>query len=314
MSVTGWAQSAAFVLTPMRASVHHAAVAGLRAKLAVILRMSVAAGSSVQVVSHGVRIECATEGSLFPISLPAVPVCTEVRGGDSPSITLDLPNTTFTIGDYAFAVALELPMAAPGLAFDVLVRGSPPPSSPAQFELQWTGKQSSVVDAIFGLPGLPLHDLPVLSPEVAWSTAEADRPTDITMGLTLIGRFVVSRLAVTLPPYFFHELASGDEIELLNALPVVSREISDPRRVVLELDPARPLNPDTYKWQFPVLVPFSVPAENLWFLELCGEDPGGETACVDFPIPGFDLGERSPRAAVLMARAALVGLLLLALG
>lgn len=58
------------------------------------------------------------------------------------------------------------------------------------------------------------------------------------------------------------------------------------------------INPASYKWNFPVMLPSEMPRDNIWVISLCEDrscrSPDDPTVRAYFPIGGFKMGERSP--------------------
>ena len=55
---------------------------------------------------------------------------------------------------------------------------------------------------------------------------------------------------------------------------------------------------DTFKWNFPVMIPNEMPRDNIWIISLCDDrscrSPDDPTVRAYFPMAGFNLYERSP--------------------
>merc|ERR1711964_120766 len=57
---------------------------------------------------------------------------------------------------------------------------------------------------------------------------------------------------------------------------------------------------DTYRFSFPVMMPPTIPENNVWYVSLCDDrtcrQPGDRSVVVSFPMAGFDLYELAPEA------------------
>jgi hypothetical protein len=235
-----------------------------------------------------------TRGSLFPLSLPSVPVCTRISDA---AVRLTMNTSTFTVGTYAFCVAADLPDETPvANTFAVVVLDS----------------RSHVVHANFHIPGKELlapNEAPFAPPTIGWSSSEADVVATMTFSLSINsggGKWIKS-LRVRLPDRFWHET---DKVETDTNLKEFVRlqDLSEQQAVGLTLKDKSILPQGTYRWQFGVRVPWSLPAINIWFLDVdCGDFE------ISFPLPGFELGQIPPRVEIIQSLAFAAGGILIAL-
>jgi hypothetical protein len=291
---TGWGEDpTGFMVTQMMGTtVSYAGVANLQStQIAFTFTLGVDAGNQISVVPpHGYLLTCSTEGALKAIHLPgSQPDCI-----DDP-LTLQLTNT-LSADEYAFAVAVDVPPETPaGNTWNLIIRD----------------QDNNVVDAAYQIVGHGVVAIGVEEPTLAWSRADPRMPSDITVGFTVSTAItVVKSVLVTFPNSFIHDVQKPTDVQNLNkGFPVASgsdwadTSATDRIRILLDdTDDTTVINADTipYRFTFPVLVPPTVPANNIWFLSLCTDQqcrmPSDRSVVVSFPLAGFQLYELAPEA------------------
>jgi hypothetical protein len=288
---TGWGEGSGFMVTQMRGTtVSYAGVANLRStQIAFTFRLEVDAGNQISVVPpHGYLLTCSTEGALRAIRLPgSQPDCI-----DDP-LSLQL-TSTFGAEEYSFAIAVDIPPETPaGNTWNLIIRD----------------QDNEVVDAAYQIEGHPIVQMGVESPTLAWSRADPRMASQITVGFTVSTAIqVVMAVLITFPSGFIHDVQRPTDVQNLNkAFPLASgtnwADTSQTNRLKVLLDDTDDttvIQPGTYRFTFPVLVPPTIPPNNIWFLSLCGDQtcrlPSDRSVIVSFPLAGFILFEIAPEA------------------
>eukprot|EP00931_Biecheleriopsis_adriatica_P114614 TRINITY_DN90538_c0_g1_i1.p1 TRINITY_DN90538_c0_g1~~TRINITY_DN90538_c0_g1_i1.p1 ORF type:complete len:3212 (+),score=723.49 TRINITY_DN90538_c0_g1_i1:26-9637(+) len=288
-TTTGWGEGPGFFVVQMGGTtVTYPAVAGVvDAQIAFTFALDVNAGNQISVVAPpGFLLTCSAEGSLKKISLPGgKPDCI-----DEPLlIRLD---ATLTSGQYAFALKVDLPPETPSVnTFSLIIRD----------------QDNNVVDAAYSIQGMPIVNIWVSDPTLAWSKAEPGQKTQITLGLTFTKDTPnVKALLIMLPDKFIHDVLTPTDVQNLNKrFPVASgSEWADTQfadRIKIALDESAGgavVKADTYQFSFPALVPPTMSKTNIWSISLCHDrlcsQANDKYVIVSFPIAGFDLYEMAP--------------------
>jgi hypothetical protein len=293
-TTTGWGEGPGFKITQMRGTrVSYAGVANLQGgRMTFTFSLDRNNGAQIAVEPpQGYQLSCSSEGALAQISLPGgTPDCT-----DDP-LTLML-NETLVSGDYAFGIFADMPPETP---------------APNNFNLIIRDREGNVVDAMYGIPGKNIVPLKVGTPTLSWARSEAGQPSLITVGITFEqDTEMVKALLITFPDNFIHDIQKPTDVRNLNKrFPVAASTDwadtlhTDRIKILLDdTDDVTTIMADTYKFNFPVLVPCctqaDMPRDNVWYLSLCQSrscrkptDTG--SVLVAFPMAGFNLGELSP--------------------
>jgi len=309
---TGWGEGSGFPITQMRGcTVAYAGIAGQRlVTLAVTFQMQAEGGRRIILEGpSGHELTCSAQGVLRPISLEGgIPECQ-----DNP-LTLVL-NGTLQVKSYAFSVAINLPATAPtDNTFNIIVQD----------------RNNEVVDAHYGLPGMKIESLP-LAPQatLAWSKAEPLQSAQITIGVTFTDDTDRVRAIYFIFPRkdgsqnsdsnaFIHDaqiptdvVNNNDDFPINPTGAWVDRSNTGGLKVLVDdSDGAATIRAGTYHWTFPVIVPATIPENNVWYVSLCADKgcriptcgdeppchrpPVDSTILTSYAIPGFNLREMSP--------------------
>eukprot|EP00928_Gymnodinium_smaydae_P006180 TRINITY_DN12156_c0_g1_i2.p1 TRINITY_DN12156_c0_g1~~TRINITY_DN12156_c0_g1_i2.p1 ORF type:complete len:3246 (-),score=521.31 TRINITY_DN12156_c0_g1_i2:104-8719(-) len=295
-TTTGWGWTSGFVVKQMaNAQVMYPGVASLKgAQITFRFSLDVDAGTQIAVEPPtGYMLTCSTEGALRQISLPGKrPDCVD----DPLELLLD---QTLTVGEYAFGLSVDLPPETPtSNYFNIIIRN----------------KENQVVDAAFQIDGQLIRNTPVTDPTLSWSNAEPGADTIITVGLTFTQTYTkLKALLLNFPEKFIHDVQRPTEVHNLNKQFRVraGQEWADTTftdRLKILLDDSNPtttVDPDTYQFSFPALVPCCTAAEmprnNVWYLSLCSDysckQPGDSSVIITLPMAGFALNELAPNTA-----------------
>jgi len=230
------------------------------------------------------------------IYLPGILECTTRRG----FFTLAL-NDTLAPGSYAFSVLIETPRDTPGRRL-----------SGNKFSLLLLDKNQQVQDASMNMAGEEIRsDFVAQAIDLSWTSAEAGQATSITLGFKVrseIPRGIVADFLIMLPMNYAHAIEKKDAVRSLNSMlplrEVGTRGWVDFRmmdRLVIHLDPNKPVPVGEYKFIFPVTVPEQMPVGNFWRVSLCGYSDSGpclspesDQTLVTFPLAGFKIGQLAP--------------------
>jgi len=290
-TTVGWGQGAGFAVTQMSGTaVYYAGVANTRAtQLAITFTLDQDAGNSISVVPPaGFLLTCSVEGSLKTISLPGGrPNCID----DPLQLQLQQP---LTRGTYSFALTADLPPQTPEVnSFNIIIQDA----------------YSNVVDAAYAVTGEEIVNIAAEAPTLAWSRADPGQSTTVTIGVTFTAETIgLQALLIVLPELFQHDVQIPVDVQNLNSnFPLAPgndwADTTEPDRIKIFLDDSRdetPIDPGTYRWSFPALMPPDVPRRNIWFLALCADrscsQPSDRQVAVAFPMAGFALYEVAPEA------------------
>lgn len=300
LTTVGWGFGSGFKVSQMaNTEVMYPGVASMtNAQITVKFTLDVDAGSQIEVVPPtGYLLTCSTEGALRQISLPGKrPDCVD----DPLELILD---KTLTAGEYAFALAVDLPPETPvDNTFSIIIKN----------------QENQVVDAAFQIPGQELVEISVESPTLSWSKAVPGQQTIITFGLTFTKPTMrVLALLLNFPDKFIHDVQKPTDVQNLNkAFRVAAGQewadttYTDRLRVLLDdSDPTTQIPPGTYTFNFPAMVPCctqaDMPKNNVWYVSLCSDQNckqlGDQGIVITMPMAGFALNEVAPDAAKLSA-------------
>jgi len=258
-------------------------------RIAFTFTTDVPGGTQIAVVPPAnVRLTCSTEGALQQISLP----------GNRPDCI-----------DYPLRLVLSQPLGRATYSF--AVEADMPPQNPTvnTFDLILRDVDNNVIDAAYGIQGQQIVEIGVETPTIAWSRADPGQNSKITIGVTFTQDTQgVKALLINFPTGFFHDVQMPTDVKNLNRhFPVAAgadwADTSAPNAIVIRLDDndaSVMILADSYRFSFPIQVPSSIPAINLWHLSLCVnyacKDKGDRNTAVSFPIDGFDLYEVAPEA------------------
>lgn len=291
---TGWGQGDGFLIQQMLgAGLRYPSVPNLRrVQMTFTFELEISAGSAVVVEAPDSYLLSCSEGGLKQISLPGgAPQCT-----DSP-LLLEL-DTTFSSGEFAFSVVADLPPETP---------------YPNLFNIIVQDRDANVVDAAYGIPGLPMVPLYASSPTLESDRAIPGRTLTVGVGISFDRESSgVKALLITFPDNFLHAIENPTDVQNLNKqFPVASSQewadASRGDRLKIYVDESRDnvtIPPGVYKWTFPVLMPcctdLEMPRNNVWLLSICSDpdcwDPDDSTIIITFPQAGFS--QEAPRASI----------------
>jgi len=302
-TTTGWGEAPGFRISQMRGTeIRYAGVPNLQSgQMTFTFTLDQDAGNVIEVQAPpGYVLTCSLDGALKQMSLPGDrPQCT-----DDP-LVLQLTQT-LSAGEYAFAIAADLPAETPvGNTFNLIV----------------SDLDGNVVDAAYAIPGQPIIAISsdsaateawVDSPTLSWTASEAGQTSTVTIGLTFNGETnALMALLITAPVGFTHEVRRLTDVQNLNkdfpVAPAPWVDTTQPDRIMIRLDDTEDtvtIPAGTYSWSFPVLVPCcseaDMPRNNVWVLTLCttrecmSENDRG--FLLSFPLAGFNLGEEPTEA------------------
>jgi hypothetical protein len=300
--MTAWGAVPGFPLEPMQgvSVFYNALVGSTNTRVIVTFSSRFAGGTEITLqapMEYGVI--CRTPDSLRQLSLPGLtPDCSDNFGSSDPSLlrelTLALNGTTLGVGQFSFGVSCDLPTnltAAAGLS---TIDGS------WSLTVHIGGE---VVESIFGIPPLPISDIGVSTPVLAWSLAEADERSMITLGFTAEKAITgVRAVLFVLPERVLHDAASYTDFTITGPnFPYVQGEdglmLSQMSSLRLLLQENAAIPQGSFRFRFPVILPWEMPSQNIWLIALCSDD-----TCVDaydssvivtLLLAGFNIGERS---------------------
>eukprot|EP00930_Biecheleria_cincta_P034639 TRINITY_DN23911_c0_g1_i1.p1 TRINITY_DN23911_c0_g1~~TRINITY_DN23911_c0_g1_i1.p1 ORF type:complete len:3207 (+),score=370.81 TRINITY_DN23911_c0_g1_i1:517-9621(+) len=290
--IVAWGEEQGFFVTQMAgSSVTYPAVAGLRdALISFTFILDVDAGNVIYVVAPpGFVLTCSREGTLKQISLPGgKPDCVD----DPLEIKLD---STLTNGKYAFALIGDIPETTPTVnSFSLVIRDV----------------SNRVVDAAFAIQGVPLVNIGVCCPNLAWSASEPNSRSSIELGISFSRETPnVKAVLLMLPELFEHQINTPLDVVNMDGFPVSVdadwADIQNSDRIVVSVDvnslfEVAVIKPGTYRFSFPVKIPRTMSRNNFWSVSLCNHrncaQPNDRYTIVSFPIAGFQLFEMAPQA------------------
>jgi hypothetical protein len=272
-------------------SVTYPAVAGLRqAQISFTFILDVDAGNMIHIVAPpGFVLTCSGEGALKQISLPGgKPDCVD----DPLEIRLD---STLTNGKYAFALAADIPDTTPLVnSFSLVIRDI----------------SNQVVDAAYAIQGMPLVNIGVCCPFLAWSQSEPMQVSSIELGLSFSSETPnIKAVLFMLPEMFVHQINTPLDVVNMDGFPVSVgadwADIQNADRIVVSVDvnernEVAVVKPGSYRFSFPVRIPSTMSRNNFWSVSLCNHrncaQPNDRYTIVSFPYAGFQLYEMAPQA------------------
>merc|ERR1719335_423671 len=175
------------------------------------------------------------------------------------------------------------------------------------WDIQIFDAEHECVDAAFQIPSPQfVFGVYVNTPTIAWTNdARPGERSVVTVELTLTRRVRrVKSVLISLPSRYRHDITRYKEFRNLNrnfpvALDRDWRVFENRRWVKILIDDMNStktlqfLPPDNYRWQFPIMVPTTLPASKTWFLSLCldyfCEAPYDAHVLASFPIPGIGI-------------------------
>ncbi|CAD7947927.1 unnamed protein product [Amoebophrya sp. A25] len=302
MQITGWHRTVGFEIKQM--SNTKLWYPSRRALMGTLFAFTFTLG-----VDNGQRIEvnppilyelyCSTmpmtgRPALQAISLPGGdPTCI-----DSP-LTLILASPLYA-GTYSFIIGGDVPAQAP------------PAGQTQFFSLVIKDNRGMVLDAAYDIPAVnPLQEIPASSVNLRWQGAPARlRTTVVTIGITLDrATREIEAFLITFPPGLKHDIQTSTDVKNLNkALPVapatswVDHGNDMYLRILVDQfgNEVAQIPKGTYEFEFPILFPAQLPAENIWYFSLCAEDTcsqiltdGSTIIPMTFPVGGFRESEVS---------------------
>jgi len=210
-------------------------------------------------------------------------------------------NDTLAPGSYTFSVIIETPRNTPARRL-----------SGNKFSLLLLDKNQQVQDASMNMAGQEIRsDFVAQALDLSWTSSEAGQASSITLGFKVrseIPRGVVADFLIMLPTNYAHAIEKKDSVRSLNSMlplrEVGTRGWVDFRmmdRLVIHLDPNKPVPVGEYKFILPVTVPEQMPVGNFWRISLCGYSdtgpcltPESPQSLVTFPLAGFKIGQLAP--------------------
>jgi hypothetical protein len=235
------------------------------------------------------------------LSFPSFSTCLVQPDGNSVVILL---NTTIVPDKYVFAFYVTPPVLTP---------------EPNLFSITLKDSSGAVQDAAIGVPGIAMMDkLQVQEAPLYWTVSSPGWPTEVTMGFEVLETFPdlfvaadqqVGQILLSLPEGFVHQVSSETDLTILSgSMPLQSQNWLDYTQkdylvIALNLNQTfwTTLSRATYQFRIPVMIPYQLPAYNVWHVSLCKlttqpdacthhTDPG---VLVTFAIPGFPFGDGS---------------------
>lgn len=235
------------------------------------------------------------------LSFPTFSTCLVQPDGNSVVILL---NTTIVPDKYVFAFYVTPPVLTP---------------EPNLFSITLKDSSGAVQDAAIGVPGIAMMDkLQVQEAPLYWTVSSPGWPTEVTMGFEVLETFPdlfvaadqqVGQILLSFPQGFVHQVSSETDLTILSgSMPLQSQNWLDYTQkdylvIALNLNQTfwTTLSRATYQFRIPVMIPYQLPAYNVWHVSLCKlttqpdacthhTDPG---VLVTFAIPGFPFGDGS---------------------
>jgi hypothetical protein len=239
------------------------------------------------------------ENMLELLSFPSFSTCFSQPDGNSVVILL---NTTIVPDKYVFAFYVTPPVLTP---------------EPNLFSIVLKDSAGNVQDAAIGVPGLPMMDkLQAREAPLRWTVSSPGWPTEMTMGFEVLETFPdlfvaadqqVGQILLSFPEGFVHQVSSETDLTILSgSMPLQSQNWLDYTQkdyLLIKLNLSQTfwttLSRATYQFGIPVMIPYQLPAYNVWHVSLCKlttqpdactrpTDPG---VLVTFAIPGFPFGD-----------------------
>jgi hypothetical protein len=217
-------------------------------------------------------------------------------------------NDTMESGDYSFATIARIPNQQPqNNTFSILV-----------YDVDY-----AVQDAHMHLPALQLvRNLWLSAMPLTWTMSDPGVESEIEIGFTVDGELAVdqmfSMVVLIFPEGFKHTLKDmsdvDDKVTITKDLPTLEDAVDfeskpgiDPEEVSgsilrINLDLSKELAVNTYTIAFPVMVPTTLPAWNIWQIFICKTNdcnphpPEQSNVLVSFAVNGFEFGQLGPKS------------------
>jgi hypothetical protein len=284
----------------------YAAIAGATTTMAIGFRTSTKVDAGAHIVLHKpleFYLFC-SQDSTKRGSLPGILWCDV-----SVPWLFDLTvNDTMESGDYSFATIARIPNQQPqNNTFSILV-----------YDVDY-----AVQDAHMHLPALQLvRNLWLSAMPLTWTMSDPGVESEIEIGFTVDGELAVdqmfSMVVLIFPEGFKHTLKDmsdvDDKVTITKDLPTLEDAVDfeskpgiDPEEVSgsilrINLDLSKELAVNTYTIAFPVMVPTTLPAWNIWQIFICKTNdcnphpPEQSNVLVSFAVNGFEFGQLGPKS------------------
>jgi hypothetical protein len=243
-------------------------------------------------------VVCSLPNALKQLALPGdTPMCLDnVDSGNFDELReliLILNGTTLGVGEFAFGITCDLPLNVTAAEEVQGIDGT------------WSlaiRNNGTIVESIFGIPPLPIANVGITLPVLAWSDSAADSRSLITVGFTVeVPIAGVRAVLFVFPSRVLHDVRVPSDLEIVGpnfpyipgAEGLLSSEMSMLR---LQVTASSIIPEGTFRFHFPVILPWEMPSQNLWHVTLCGTAtclrPDDPNVVISFVLAGFNIGER----------------------